>query len=242
MCIRRLEESHKTLSKYTHGLCHKACQLCGADYFASPPLPAARPFGRLHPWPKPNNGKYKATPVTRYKIAGIRYMGMRRVNPGNGHACILTFGKRHKDLTPDEHRQWRRMQHLADYYGKHDENRKWARKVPFYRKQVLLKALGWSAQCSRCGYDKCLAALDFHHKVGTVKIGPVMELSSLAKRKEEALKCDLVCANCHRELHADQIVPQRTRVGGPRKPLDPLTASFFRHLGIVRPGEPESGG
>ena len=56
--------------------------------------------------------------------------------------------------------------------------------------------------CSRCGYDKCLAALEFHHTDPTVKEGGIIgSTASLAKQRVEAEKCILVCANCHRELH-----------------------------------------
>ena len=59
-------------------------------------------------------------------------------------------------------------------------------------------------QCSICGYDKCLAALDFHHVDDTIKIDSVRNL--LIKKSKrlavaEAAKCILLCANCHREFH-----------------------------------------
>lgn len=58
-------------------------------------------------------------------------------------------------------------------------------------------------KCNRCGYDRCLAALDFHHldpaqKEHGVGIG---DTRSIAKMRTEAAKCLLVCANCHREIH-----------------------------------------
>ena len=56
--------------------------------------------------------------------------------------------------------------------------------------------------CSRCGYDKCFAALEFHHTDPTVKEGGIIgSTASLDKQRAEAEKCILVCANCHRELH-----------------------------------------
>ena len=59
--------------------------------------------------------------------------------------------------------------------------------------------------CSRCGYDKCRAALDFHH------LDPDNKKFSLGGNynrkweefKKELDKCVLLCANCHREEHAD---------------------------------------
>jgi ribosomal protein L30E len=61
-------------------------------------------------------------------------------------------------------------------------------------------------KCEMCGYDKCVAAMDFHHKnpeekdFGLSQNGHTKGWESL---KNEADKCLLLCANCHRELHDD---------------------------------------
>lgn len=55
--------------------------------------------------------------------------------------------------------------------------------------------------CSLCGYNKNPAALDFHHrenKVGAISI--VRNNFGLKKLLEEIDKCEILCANCHREL------------------------------------------
>lgn len=58
--------------------------------------------------------------------------------------------------------------------------------------------------CKLCGYNRCLAALDFHHLIPENKTDTVSHL--LIKNKslalEEAKKCILVCSNCHDEIHA----------------------------------------
>lgn len=59
-------------------------------------------------------------------------------------------------------------------------------------------------KCIRCGYDKCISALDFHHRDPTQKDFAISHLKSHALTKkvfEELDKCDLVCSNCHREIH-----------------------------------------
>jgi len=60
-------------------------------------------------------------------------------------------------------------------------------------------------KCSICGYNKCVWALDLHHRDNSIKeFGlSVRGLTrSWEKIKLEADKCVLVCANCHREIHA----------------------------------------
>jgi len=57
-------------------------------------------------------------------------------------------------------------------------------------------------KCSICGYDKCVAALDFHHINPKEKEFAFHGLTASWKKAEKELnKCALLCANCHRELH-----------------------------------------
>lgn len=68
-------------------------------------------------------------------------------------------------------------------------------------KRRLVELFG--GECVRCGYDKCLAALQFHH-LGDKSFGLAAEgqTRSFERLVEEAEKCILICANCHAEEHA----------------------------------------
>ena len=64
----------------------------------------------------------------------------------------------------------------------------------------------YGGKCSRCSYDKCFDALHFHHKDPSKKEALVSKLfasKGKAAAYKEAEKCELICANCHAELHAD---------------------------------------
>lgn len=74
-----------------------------------------------------------------------------------------------------------------------------------------IKYLG--GKCSKCGYSRCYAALEFHHRDPDEK---ELEWNKLRKRawssiKEELDKCDLLCANCHREVHFDPSIIRRVK-------------------------------
>lgn len=73
------------------------------------------------------------------------------------------------------------------------------------RKELMRKAREYlGGKCSICGYDKCYAALEFHHICGDDKEFGVSSRGttrSWDKIKNEISKCALVCSNCHRELH-----------------------------------------
>ena len=73
----------------------------------------------------------------------------------------------------------------------------------YRRKLRLVKASG--GRCGRCGYSSNLAALEFHHKSKEAKSFQ-LDLRSLSNRNlskiaAEVLKCELVCSNCHKEIH-----------------------------------------
>lgn len=73
---------------------------------------------------------------------------------------------------------------------------KWRRRM----KQKAVEYLG--GKCSRCGYDRCVRALSFHHRDSTTKSFGIANPST--KRweliKAELDKCDLLCMNCHMEI------------------------------------------
>jgi len=57
-------------------------------------------------------------------------------------------------------------------------------------------------RCEACGYARTLAALEFHHRDAATKEFQISYGGvSRARLLEEASKCDLLCANCHRARH-----------------------------------------
>lgn len=57
-------------------------------------------------------------------------------------------------------------------------------------------------KCIRCGYDKCLKALEFHHVDPNKKDFTISnDHFKLIDAVEESKKCILICSNCHKELH-----------------------------------------
>lgn len=72
-------------------------------------------------------------------------------------------------------------------------------------KQMSVEYLG--GKCIKCGYNNCVWALDFHHKNPKEKDFTIGKYTTIGweKLKLELDKCDLLCANCHRELHYNKI-------------------------------------
>lgn len=62
-------------------------------------------------------------------------------------------------------------------------------------------------KCEKCGYNRCNEALEFHHLNPDEKdfsVGKDGYNHSWEQIKKELDKCIMLCANCHRELHAEE--------------------------------------
>ena len=75
---------------------------------------------------------------------------------------------------------------------------------------TLAKITHKGGKCVKCGYNKCIAALEFHHCNPAEKDFTIANVKSYSFNEtiiKELDKCILVCSNCHREIHTNQEVP-----------------------------------
>lgn len=87
-----------------------------------------------------------------------------------------------------------------------DENMSHAQAVTIKRrviKKALIEYKG--SKCERCGYNKCIRALEFHHINPNEKDFGISKCitKSMSTLKQEVDKCILVCSNCHAEIHEE---------------------------------------
>ena len=80
------------------------------------------------------------------------------------------------------------------------------RRVVAHRRKLKARAIEYKGgKCSLCGYNRCNAALEFHHLdpkqkgFGLSRSGITRSWDSI---RHELDKCVLICANCHREVEA----------------------------------------
>ena len=94
----------------------------------------------------------------------------------------------------DELREHRRRRRNAKTYRAQKRRRS-------RRKLQLVQERG--GRCEDCGYSRCVAALEFHHRDASTKEFGIGNFDgSLHRLIAETQKCDLLCANCHRLRHA----------------------------------------
>lgn len=75
------------------------------------------------------------------------------------------------------------------------------------RRKLKVKAVAYKGgECELCGYNKCDAVLEFHHRDPSQKDFGISNGGCTwgwEKIKTELDKCVMLCANCHRELHCE---------------------------------------
>jgi len=80
-------------------------------------------------------------------------------------------------------------------------------KVQNYRDNLKIKAVEYKGgKCECCGYNKCISALEFHHKEPNEKDFAISHKGytrSWEVVRLELDKCLMLCANCHREKHEE---------------------------------------
>lgn len=107
------------------------------------------------------------------------------------------FWETHKNQCKDCRRNYRKQ------YEKRNREKLAlkAKEKTILRKKQLVDLFG--SCCSICQNKYHQSALDFHHVIDdkTEKGVAYFLQSSLKRAKEEADKCILICANCHRFLH-----------------------------------------
>jgi IS30 family transposase len=79
-----------------------------------------------------------------------------------------------------------------------------------WRKDKKAKLVDYKGGCcQRCGYNKNIKALQFHHRNPKEKDFQISGTSlSYEKLLKEVDKCDLLCANCHIEVHDELLATE----------------------------------
>ena len=110
--------------------------------------------------------------------------------------------------------------YMRVYNATHAEEKRAYRRACYDREQAAGRArrdptTNWAARiflrvaegegCQICGYNKSGYAIDWHHVDRKTKHKAVGAHRSLKAKLNEAIVCEPLCANCHREVEAGLI-------------------------------------
>lgn len=80
-------------------------------------------------------------------------------------------------------------------------------RVTLWRQRRKLDAIEYlGGKCASCGFDKYVSSMDFHH-VDAPKKDFSLSGRTIAwdRMKQELDKCVLLCSNCHRAVHSEEL-------------------------------------
>lgn len=125
----------------------------------------------------------------------------RPLQRNNDHGLIVGRGK--VSTNPKASQRVYRRQHYLENRQKYlDKAKAWNEKY-----KSLCDALK-NGPCMDCGVSYPPWVMDWDHREGTQKVLGLSQMRTrgygLARIKAEVTKCDLVCANCHRQRTQDR--------------------------------------
>ena len=106
-----------------------------------------------------------------------------------------------------KHAQCKECQRAQEkqHYQESRERRESVRMTADYQRITNIRLVDEARQvgCKKCG-EKRPYVLDFHHRNGDEKVETINHMiksASAQTLQRELEKCDVLCANCHREFH-----------------------------------------
>lgn len=109
----------------------------------------------------------------------------------------------------EEYQKERNRRKSIRYYEQ-DKSRTSGYRIRLKKKLIEYKG----GKCERCGYQKDVpGAFVFHHRDPKEKSFQIAQYKGgLKMLKKEVDKCDLLCANCHAEVHDEERREDRLRI------------------------------
>lgn len=154
---------------------------------------------------KERQTKKKYYQNNKEKIKEYQKEYQANMNQEKKNAYQREYYKNNKDKFSAASKRWlsKNPGYERKYYERHGEARRAYSIKRNAKRRTYLARVKRMFGCYLCGYRACPDALEFHHTSGE-KEGNVSMLtrSTIDKLRAEIRKCVVLCANCHREVHA----------------------------------------
>jgi transposase len=147
-------------------------------------------------------GRSKATVRYWLERYGLRTLGRRGAPSREGVEAAHAAGLARASLLCPSHGVVEHVREPRGYYRCCECRQEAVIKRRRRVKALLVEEFGGG--CQVCGYDRCLAALEFHHLDPSTKTFNVARYGAhgIERLRTEARKCVLVCSNCHAEIES----------------------------------------
>lgn len=130
----------------------------------------------------------------------------------NNRKDLLAYSKEGKTCCGCQ--QFKKWDEFYKPYGKRNKTHSYCKACQSFKtrerfrifKQKCVDYKG--GKCIRCGYNKYIGALEFHHKDPKEKDFLLSKVKNSAfndRIKRELDKCDILCSNCHKETHNELV-------------------------------------
>jgi hypothetical protein len=154
---------------------------------------------------KDYNKEYRKFHLKEKSILNKKY---HKLNSREEKIYIEKYRKEHKKEIRECNKKYEKLHpkdktYMKSYYQNHRKELKLREKIKREKWMILIHELGMD-KCSKCRYNRCFAAIDFHHsdpKEKKFNIGNLLNTIITPERIEELKKTTPLCSNCHRELH-----------------------------------------
>lgn len=115
------------------------------------------------------------------------------------------------------------------YYHSTQQKTKHGERARCRQKRIAdaLSEIKTIAGCKFCN-ERCAVCLDLHHLNDDKEFNLSRCVYAISKVKDELAKCEVVCANCHRKVHAGLLVVTEAR-NFDTGPLDALSQNTRRY-------------
>ena len=133
------------------------------------------------------------------------------MNTSSRTTYFREWRNRNKDRIRGSRKQYNAKYHMENREDINERHKQWRKdnpslvKATYERRNKRMKDAKNDLKkngCSSCGYKRCIAALVFHHSDPSVKAHSFAGAIFPQRLICEAGKCNVLCHNCHNELHA----------------------------------------
>lgn len=133
------------------------------------------------------------------RIGKKEYNTRQKIWRKNNPEKVLASQEKYRNNHLNEIREKQRIYNVKNPEKRRLSVRKSNIKRRYKLKQEFVEMLG--GKCQNCGYNKCMAALDFHHiKPEDKEYDSEFHSKKKFLKKIQEGKIKLLCSNCHKEL------------------------------------------